>query len=272
MKRSPSGTTLFVEGRSFVHALNPLTKLAWVLLAGALAYGVPSPTFAGEWLVCAALLALNGCLLFTAGAGTRAWRVFWRIMLPLMLFMLPIHGLLYPGNRTAIAAWHGIALYREGLVFAGTVLLQVAVVLSASLLFVLCTHPADMVTAVTQAGWSPKLAFLVGSPLLLLPAMRARAATVQAAQRARGLDSEGRIFRRAKGLVPLVKPFLLGAIMDIEQRAVALEVRGFNSRSPRTAWREVPDSTAQRWARRVMLAACLGVAVYWIVVKTGLGA
>ncbi|MEZ7195132.1 energy-coupling factor transporter transmembrane component T family protein [Pseudodesulfovibrio karagichevae] len=272
MKGSPTGTTLFVEGRSFVHALNPLTKLAWVLLAGALAYGAPSLTLAGQWLVCAALLALNGCLLLTAGAATRAWGLLWRIMLPLMLFMIPIHGLLYPGNRTAIAVWHGIAVYREGLVFAGTILLQVAVLLSASLLFVLCTHPADMVTAVTQAGWSPKLAFLVGSPLLMLPAMRARAATVQAAQRARGLDSEGGLFKRAKGLFPLVKPFLLGAIMDIEQRAVALEVRGFNSRSARTAWREVPDSPAQRRSRWAMLAACLGIAAYWIVVKMGLAA
>jgi energy-coupling factor transport system permease protein len=272
MKGSSTGTTLFVEGRSFVHALNPLTKLAWVLFIGALAYGAPVHAHQARWLVCTALLALNGCLLLSAGAAPRAWGLFWRIMLPLMLFMLPIHGLLYPGNRTAAWAWHGIAVYREGLVFAGTVLLQVAVLLSASLIFVLCTHPADMVTAVTRAGGSPKLAFLVGSPLLMLPAMRARAATVQAAQRARGLDSEGGIFRRAKGLFPLVKPFLLGAIMDIEQRAVALEVRGFNSRSARTAWREVADSPAQRWARWAMLAACLAVAVYWIVVKTGLGA
>ncbi len=262
MKATPSGTTLFVEGRSFIHALNPLTKLAWVLLAGTLAYGAPVRTLQAQWLVCAAILALNGCLLLLAGAAPKAWGLVWRIMLPLMLFMLPIHGLLYPGNHTVAWAWHGIAVYREGLVFAGTVLLQVVVLLSASLLFVLCTHPADMVTAVTQAGGSPKLAFLVGSPLLMLPAMRARAATVQAAQRARGLDSEGGILKRAKGLVPLVKPFLLGAIMDIEQRAVALEVRGFNSRSARTAWREVADSTAQRWGRWAMLAACLGIAVW----------
>jgi energy-coupling factor transport system permease protein len=264
MKGSPPGTTLFVEGRSLVHALNPLTKLAWVLLAGALAYGAPMPASAPEarWLVCAALLALNGGLLLSSGAAPKAWGLFWRVMLPLALFMLPIHGLLYPGNRTVAWAWHGIAAYREGLTFAGTILMQVAVLLTASLLFVLCTLPADMITAVTRAGGSPKLAFLVGSPLLMLPAMRARAATVQAAQRARGLDSEGGILKRAKGLVPLVKPFLLGAIMDIEQRAVALEVRGFNSRSARTAWREVPDSPAQRWTRRAMLAACLGIVVW----------
>lgn len=270
MEDFPSGTTLFVEGRSFVHALNPLTKLAWVLVAGALAYGAPVRTPQAQWLACAALLVLNCCLLLSAGVASKAWGLVWRIMLPLMLFMLPIHGLLYPGNRTVVWVWLGLAVYSEGLVFAGTVLLQIIVLLSASLLFVLCTHPADMVTAVTQAGGSPKLAFLVGSPLLMLPAMRARASTVQAAQRARGLDSEGGIFRRAKGLFPLVKPFLLGAIMDIEQRAVALEVRGFNSRSARTAWREVADSPAQRWARWSMLAACMGVAVYWIVVKTGL--
>ena len=262
MTSSGSGTTLFVEGRSFVHSLNPLTKLAWVLLAGVLAYAAPAPSETWRWLYCGALLAVNGCLLFSAGVSPRAWALVWRIMLPLAVFMFPIHGLLYPDNRTMVAAWHGVAVYREGLAFAGTVLLQVLVLLSASLLFVLSTHPADIVTAVTQAGWSPKLAYLVGSPLLMLPAMRARAASVQAAQRARGLDSEGSPLKRARGLFPLVKPFLLGALMDIEQRAVALEVRGFNSRTVRTSWREVADSPAQRTARYLMLAASLAVIVY----------
>lgn len=257
-----TGATLFVGGRSFVHALNPLTKLAYVLFAAALAYAPPVRTAAGAWLVCAALLAVNGGLLLGAGTASRAWSLLWRVMLPLAVFMLPIHGLLHPDNRTVIAAWHGVAVYREGLFFAGTVLLQVAVVLSASLLFVLCTHPADIVTSVTQAGLSPKLAYLVGSPLLMLPAMRARAASVQAAQRARGLDSEGGFRKRVRGVVPLVKPFLLGALMDIEQRAVALEVRGFNSRSARTAWREVRDTGTQRWARRLMLLGALGVILY----------
>ncbi|AMK11073.1 energy-coupling factor transporter transmembrane component T family protein [Pseudodesulfovibrio indicus] len=257
-----TSATLFVEGRSLVHGLNPLTKLAYILLAAALAYAPPVRTTAGTWLVCAVLLAVNGGLLASSGTGARAWSLLWKVMLPLALFMVPIHGLLHPDNRTALAAWHGVAVYREGLLFAGTVLLQVAVVLTASLLFVLCTHPADIVTSVTRAGLSPKIAYLVGSPLLMLPAMRARAASVQAAQRARGLDSEGGLTRRVRGLFPLVKPFLLGALMDIEQRAVALEVRGFNSRTARSAWREVRDSGAQRWARRLMLLGSLGLILY----------
>ncbi|MCJ2163331.1 MULTISPECIES: energy-coupling factor transporter transmembrane component T [unclassified Pseudodesulfovibrio] len=261
MQSSADNTTLYVKGQSRVHGLHPLNKLAYVFLSGAVAYLAP-----GGWLPCVTVLVLNSGLALYAGVAGRAWKLLWRVMLPLAVFMIPIHGFLYPDNQTALAVWHGVAVYREGLQFAGTVLLQLAVLLTASLLFVLCTHPADILTAITQSGLPPALAYLLGSPLLMLPAMKARVGVIQSAQRARGLNSEGNLFQRIKGVVPLVIPFVLGALMDIEQRAVALEVRGFNGGVPKTSWRVVRDSRAQQWFRWLMLAASLGLIGYRAVV------
>jgi len=55
---------------------------------------------------------------------------------------------------------------------------------------------------------------------------------------------------------------VLGAFSEIEHRAIALELRGFNARGPRTSLREVADSALQRLMRRLMLAATLGLILH----------
>lgn len=257
MRSQQDDTSLYKKGASWIHNTHPFNKLSYILLTGTVVYCAP-----GGWAPDAALLALGAALAATSGLFAASWRIMWRTLLPLALFMVPIHCFLYPGNHTLLVSWRGGALYLEGLQFAGIVLLQLATILMASLLFVFSTHPADFITSITQAGWPPPLAYLFGSPLLLLPAMRTRIGVIQSAQRARGLDSEGSLLQRIKAVAPLVAPFVLGALVDIEQRAVALEVRGFNAPPPRTSWRIVADSPAQRIARWLMLFLSLFFITY----------
>ena len=78
-----------------------------------------------------------------------------------------------------------------------------------------------------------------------------RAATIIEAQRARGLDTEGGIIRRLRGVVPLAGPVLLGSLAEVEERTMALEARGFSRPGRRTLLWEPADSRRQalvRWA------------------------
>jgi energy-coupling factor transport system permease protein len=45
-------------------------------------------------------------------------------------------------------------------------------------------------------------------------------------------------------MLPLVEPLVLGSIIDVDERAIALEARGFSSDKPKTFFRTVED---QRW-------------------------
>ncbi|BDQ35517.1 energy-coupling factor transporter transmembrane component T family protein [Pseudodesulfovibrio portus] len=247
---SSHGTTLYIEGRSRLHGCHPFGKVFFILLVGVAAYFEP-----GNAATAATLLGLNLVLAVTGGIFPAMWKFAWRTLLPLALFMLPIHGFLYPGNHTGLLTWQGITLYEEGLRFGGTILLQLAAILAASLLFVFTTHPADFIAALNKAGWPPAMAYIVGSPLLMLPAMRARTGVIKAAQQARGLDSGGNLLGRMRALPPLIAPLVLGAFTEIEERAIALELRGFRSPGAKTSLRMVPDSTAQRVVRRAILAA-----------------
>ena len=249
--------TLYAEGSSWLHSRHPFSKLSYIVLIGVAAYCAPVGLGPKS-----ALLAFNVVLAASSGILRRVWSLSWRILLPLALFMFPIHGLFFPDNQTAIFSFQGITLHAEGLLFAQTILLQLATVLTASLLFVFTTHPADFISALAQAGWPPFASYLMGSPLLMLPAMRARTAAIQAAQQARGLDSKAGIMGRIRFLPALVTPLVLGAFAEIEHRAIALELRGFSARGPRTSLRQVPDSSTQRTLRRLMLAVSLGLVIH----------
>ncbi len=250
-------TTLFIDKDSWLQRLHPFTKLSYILLTGVTVYAGPS-----GWKYTTLLLLINAVVVASGRILKKASQALVRIMLPLLLFMIPIHGFLYPENKTVLFDAYGMTMYQEGLIFALTTLSKLTAVLMASLLFVFSTHPADLITAISHTGKFPTLAYLLGSPLLLLASMRERIETIQAAQRARGLQTTGNVFRRFYSLAPLILPLVIGAIVEVEQRSIALEVRGFNSTCAKTSLRILADSTSQRVARWLMLSAAAAIVLF----------
>jgi energy-coupling factor transport system permease protein len=86
------------------------------------------------------------------------------------------------------------------------------------------------------------------------------------AQRARGLDTEGSWPRRLRGVLPLVAPLVIGSLVEIEERALALEVRAFGAPGRRTVLRRLPDGAGQRAARW----ALAGIAVAGLLARAAL--
>ena len=66
------------------------------------------------------------------------------------------------------------------------------------------------------------------------------------------------------GLWPLWLVLLLGSIVDIEERAIALEVRAVGRQGPKTSLLVLHDSGGQRVLRLLLLLAALGVIVWRI--------
>ena len=93
----------------------------------------------------------------------------------------------------------------------------------------------------------------------------ARAQAIQAVQQARGLETQGNLLQRVRALFPLVAPLVFSALVDVEERSLALEVRGFSAPNPKTSLNELPDTPTQRAARwgMLLLAGLLFVAGLW---------
>ena len=152
----------------------------------------------------------------------------------------------------------------EGVAFALEILIRILAISGAVTLFYLTTRPGDLVVDLERRGISPRAAFVANASVQTVPAMVDRAIQITAAQRARGLDTEGSIWQRIRGVVPIVGPVILGSIAEVEERTMALEARGFTRPGRRTLLWAPPDSGAERllrWALLLGLSALIAARI-----------
>ncbi len=226
------------------HRLNPLTKLvlATVTAIDAIIIG---------GLVGPLLLLLLVVLVpaVWAGVAYRLIRLALLLSLPLAVSTLLINVFFFPGGRDVLLTIGPITATREGLAFALEMLLRILTFSGAIILFYLTTRTADLVLDLERRGVSRRLGFVIDSSVQVVPAMVERAAIITAAQRARGLDTEGGFRKRIRGVLPIVGPVVLGAIGEVEERTMALEARGFTRPGRRTLLRSPHDTTSERVLR-----------------------
>lgn len=229
-----------------------MTKLTFCLAALSIIFGGP-----GYWLraVLPGVLAL--LLLWHAGLAGQALKTMFRLLAPLALALILVHGLFGPDNRTILFHAGRLQVGQEGLVYATFILLRLEAALSASLLLTMTTNPSKLIQALSELGLSHQLAYLIGSPLLLLPQLAGRIQAIQAAQQSRGLETQGNVLQRIRALFPLVAPLVFTALVNVEEHALALEVRGFSSPNPKTSLTDLPDTSAQRASRWIMAALAI---------------
>ena len=253
--------SLYQPGDSWLHHLHPLTKLVFSLAAIVIIFGGP-----GGWLSAIIVGFLTMLLLWLAGLAGRVVRTIIQLLAPLTVVLFLVHGLFNPNNQTILLEFGPFAIGKEGLAFASMIVLRLAATLAASLLLVISTHPAHLVQALTEVGLPHRLAFLMGSPLLLLPQIAGRVQVIQAAQQARGLETQGNLLQRVRALFPLVAPLVFSALVDVEERSLAMEVRGFSAPNPKTSLNEMVDTPTQhiaRWAMMLLAGLLLAVGIWW---------
>jgi energy-coupling factor transport system permease protein len=247
-------SSLFVAGGSPVHRLHPLTKLALALLVAVAAFLLPGLAAAPlVWLLVLLPLAL------VAGVGWRFIQVSLRALLPLAISVFLIQSLFYPVPNPTPLPLGPITLRQEGVAFAALISGRLLALTSATLLVLLTTHPADLVFALTERGMPRSIGYILLVSMQLLPYMQGRATAIIEAQRSRGLETQGSLLRRVRGIVPLAGPLVIGALSEVEERALALELRGFMSQGPRTSLRVLRDTSWQRVLRVLLLLAALAL-------------
>ena len=142
----------------------------------------------------------------------------------------------------------------EGVDFAAQVIVRLFVLATALALFGLTTEPRAFVVDLERRGLPPLLAVAAVATLEAIPLMIERALAIQSAQRARGLDTEGSLRARVRGVMPLVGPVILSSLTEVEERSLALEVRAFGRPGRRHLLWWLSDSPRQRLVRWALLA------------------
>jgi energy-coupling factor transport system permease protein len=245
--------SLYADQDSFIHRLHPLTKLT---LAGfALVAGLALP---GPWLSFALLalvlvpLALLGKVL--KGLLNSAWRV----ALPFAISVFLIQGFLWTGG-TPILGIGPLTLKREGVLFATASTGRILTVVTTFLWFAMTTRPDMLMISLVQRGLSSNLAYIIVATIQIIPRFQQRAATILDAQRSRGLETQGGLRQRVRGILPLVVPLILSSLVDVEERALAVEARGFNHPGAKTSFIEINEGRWEAGIRRGILLGMIAV-------------
>ena len=149
----------------------------------------------------------------------------------------------------------------EGVDFAGQTLVRLFAISTSIGLFGLTTSPAAFVLDLERRGLSARFAFVALNTIEAVPSMVERAGVIQSAQRARGLDTEGSVRARLRGVLPLVGPVIMSSLTEVEERSLALEVRAFGRPGRRELLWRSPDSAIQLIGRVAILVVLIGLIV-----------
>jgi energy-coupling factor transport system permease protein len=193
-----------------------------------------------------------------AGVAGRLVRISFLLTLPIAISVVLVSVFTRAGTHVLFSLGPFDAT-AEGVDFAGQTLVRLFAISTSIGLFGLTTNPRAFVLDLERRGLSPRFAFVALATLEAVPAMVERATIIQAAQRARGLDTEGSLRARLRGVLPLVGPVILSSLTEVEERSLALEVRAFGRPGRRHLLWTIPDSGAQLAVRLILLAAFAGL-------------
>lgn len=247
--------SLYTERNSIIHNLGAITKIVYIIMA------ISIPMIAAQRIIDILMVCCTYAILSLA-------KVFKKVipMVGFSLFVLVtvffIQGLYYSGNQTPVFKLAMFVFYQEGLSYASGICLQVLNILGAFAILVLTTKPADLIEALVQKGLSPRFGYVFSSVLQIIPQMLSSMDTIMDAQRSRGMETEGSLFTRVKAFFPLLGPVVMSSLLNVRERAMALEVRGFNSKIRKTFLNEQHESRQDKFLQGLFLLL-IALVILW---------
>lgn len=247
--------SLYVDKGSKLNRTAPESKILYVIAA------ISVPALLGIRWAGIGFIALSAILLLSGKVLRRT--------LPLLgvsgfvlLTVLIIQGLFWFGNETPLFAIGPAVFYKEGLNYAFGILINIVNILMSFCVLILTTKPSDMIENLVRRGFSPRFGYVFISVFQIIPQMTETMSTITDAQRSRGMETEGKLMVRMKAFIPLIAPVIMSSLINTKERALALEVRGFNSKKKKTFLNDEVKTGADRFIQIALLIA-IAAAFAW---------
>jgi energy-coupling factor transport system permease protein len=251
-----TGLLDYVAGDSFLHRLNPITKLV-------LSFGLCASCFlSGNLFLILGIILLNLLASAMSGIIGRSLRIL-RSLVKLSIVLFLVQVFFVREGRVLIRFPADIYITGTGLLFS---LLFVSRLIAATMPLVLMlsvTRMSDISNALNRYFRIPyKYTFVLTTAIRFIPLFADEMAAIIDAQVSRGVDFDTRnIFKKLRLLIPLCVPLLISSVRRIEGGAISAELRGFNFRGPDSGCKRYPLGAAD-WAALLALAAIVtGAAV-----------
>ncbi|MCI5936715.1 MAG: energy-coupling factor transporter transmembrane protein EcfT [Eubacterium sp.] len=225
----------YVPGDSFLHRLNPVTKLF-----AAFIYGIACVISNNTWLEVGYIVLM---IIISAFAGlhkralhlTKNLLILGLIMFLLQLFFVRSGDPLWVVDGVCLVTYGGL---NSALLLSFRI---VATMLPLMLLFAI-TSMNDLCGALVKRLHVPyRYAFIVTTAFRFVPLFTTEFHDIEDAQRARGVEYDTKnIFKKLKLIAPLFVPLLISSLKKVDSGAVSAELRGFNLRTVKSGYHAYP--------------------------------
>ena len=241
--------------KDFFKKLYPLTKLYLALALIVSAFIIPSHIYDYSMIIiCGIIVSFENKLKIYSKRIFLS--LFW-----LFTAIFIIQSLFIPAGEVWLK-FGFISVYKEGVMKAIGLTSKLTAIVSALTMLTLITPVKDFTLALEKKGLNPKAAFILMLTLQTIPEMKKQADVIMDSQKARGIETEGNVFVRAKALIPIFIPLVLSSIANTEERAITLEARGFSVGEKRTILYDIEETKNDK-IMKVILAIFIVLSIVW---------
>ena len=245
----------FFPGDTFIHRLDPRTKLLAVILYIVALFNAQGVV---TYAIVAALLAL--CIL----VSRVPFRSLTRGLKPIYIIVAftAIMNLFFTSGTPLGTGWLLSHITQEGLRSAIYMILRIVMLIMGTFLLTYTTSPISLTDGL-ESLLSPlkKLRLPIHElALRFIPTLIEETDKIMSAQKARGADFEsGNIFQRARALVPILVPLFISAFRRADELATAMECRCYHGGQGRTALHVLRYRAADIWVLLGFIALTAGI-------------
>ena len=226
----------FFPGNSFIHRLDPRTKLIMLVV-----YIIALFTAKG-WIGYGVMLAfLLGCIA-VSHIPPKSIVKGMKPMVVILLFTAVLNVFMTGGDTVWVRLWV-LEITKEGVIRAVFMTGRILMLVTGTFLLTYTTSPIALTDGL-EALLSPlkrlglpvhELAMMMSIALRFIPTLIEETDKIMSAQKARGADFEsGSLIQRAKALLPILIPLFAGAFRRADDLATAMECRCYHGGEGRT--------------------------------------
>ncbi len=257
----------FFPGTSFIHRLDPRTKLVMLIVY------IVALFVATSWISYSVMLAF---LLSCIAISKIPPKSIIRGMKPMVLILIftAVLNIFMTKGETVWFRWHFIQITREGVFRAVFMAARILMLVTGTFLLTYTTSPIALTDGL-ESLLSPlkkiklpvhELAMMMCIALRFIPTLIEETDKIMSAQKARGADFEtGSLIQRVKALVPILVPLFISAFRRADELATAMECRCYHGGEGRTKMKILRYSRLDFEAYAagvILLAAVITLAVF----------
>ncbi|WP_297630629.1 energy-coupling factor transporter transmembrane protein EcfT [uncultured Clostridium sp.] len=231
----------YIPGESFVHKLDPRTKIIIAILFIAILFIINK--FVGYIFIVAFLAAIIINSKVPVKFILKGLKpVVFLVILTSILNIFMIRGT----ESTLIFHFKFIYIYKEGLDTAAFMALRLIFLVAGTSLLTLTTSPIELTDGMEYLlrpigkELSHELAMMMTIALRFIPTLIDETDKIMKAQKARGADFDsGGLIKKAKSLIPLLIPLFISSFRRADELAMAMEARCYRGGSGRTRMKKL---------------------------------